>query len=51
MGVTSEQLLIENPGVAGVYHVLVKAFVKVQKVLYLMVVRWPTSHGREIRHN
>ena len=31
MGVTAEQLLIENPGVAGVYHVLVKAFVKVQE--------------------
>ena len=31
MGVTAEQLLIENPGAAGIYHVLVKAFVKVQE--------------------
>ena len=51
MGVTSEQLLIENPGVAGVYHVLVKAFVKVQesfvfnggKVAY---ISWPGNKAQ-----
>ena len=29
LGVTTEQLLIENPGPAGVYHIQIKAFVKV----------------------